>query len=98
MPSEKFMANLPPCLLPQEKNLLAYFLEHPDTVLSREKILEDVWPPDSEIQLNTINTVVLRLRRKIKATPYRILTVFKEGYVLVPCGDGKSPHLPPLGS
>lgn len=71
-----------------EFELLAYFVRHPDQVLSREQILKGVWGYDLEADTNVVQVYVGYLRRKLGrhggAAP--IETVRSAGYRLR--GDG----------
>ena len=75
---------------PMEFILLKALSDHPDRVLSRERILnlsgQDDWDPlDRSVDLR-----ILRLRKKIEPDPeypQYILTVRSEGYKFVPGGS-----------
>ena len=70
-----------------EAQLLRYFIENRERVLSRQDILENVWPPDSDVTTRTIDNFVLRLRRMIEAdpaAPRHFLSVRGTGYRFVP--------------
>jgi DNA-binding response OmpR family regulator len=67
----------------REIDLLRYFLAHPGQVLSREKILDDVWGRDGFPTTRTIDMHVLKLRRKLGEdadAPRFIQTVHGVGY------------------
>ncbi len=73
-------------LTPRELELLRYFIEHEGTVLSRGKILKDVWDEPSDLNSRTIDNFVLRLRKYIEpdpANPQHILSVRGAGYRFV---------------
>ena len=83
-------------LTPLELELLRYFIEHQDTVLSRARILADVWGEPSDIATRTVDNFVLRLRRYIEpdpANPQHILSVRGAGYRFVgnPSGESSGP-------
>ena len=69
---------------PTEFRLLRHFLEHPGRVFSRERLLDSVWPHDSEIDERTIDVHVRRLRRALNegGEPDLIRTVRSAGYAL----------------
>ena len=70
-------------LKPKEYDLLIYFAENKGHVLSRERILEDVWGWDYFGDSRTVDVHVRWLREKIEAdpaTPQRIITVRSAGY------------------
>jgi two-component system OmpR family response regulator len=69
-------------LPPSELSLLAVFLQHPDKVLSRERLIELVRREDVGILDRAIDTHVSRLRRKLAAHSQSelIATVYGVGY------------------
>jgi two-component system, OmpR family, alkaline phosphatase synthesis response regulator PhoP len=70
-------------LTSRELELLKYFIEHEDTVLSRAQILRDVWDEPPNITTRTIDNFVLKLRRYIEpdpANPQHILSLRGAGY------------------
>lgn len=70
----------------KEQELLRYFIQHEDRVLSRAEILENVWGEPSEVTTRSIDNFVMRLRRLIEenpADPRHILSVRGTGYRFV---------------
>ncbi|MCA9080126.1 MAG: response regulator transcription factor [Planctomycetaceae bacterium] len=70
-----------------EMQLLAYFIDHAGDVLSRSRILKDVWEQSSEVSTRTIDNFVMRLRKYIEADPAiprYLLSVRGTGYRFVP--------------
>jgi DNA-binding response OmpR family regulator len=70
----------------KEFDLLAYLLAHRGEVITRERLLDEVWGYERFPTTRTVDTHVLRLRRKFEADPdrpQRILTVHGQGYKLV---------------
>ncbi len=66
--------------------LLKYFAEHPDEVLSRDKLLNDVWGYRSMPSTRTVDVHVAWLRQKIEASskhPRHLLTIHGLGYKFV---------------
>ena len=64
-----------------ELELLLYFVENQDKVLSRERILSRVWQTYSEPNTNIIDVYVSRLRKKIETQPnLAIQTLRGNGY------------------
>ena len=53
--------------VPTEFRLLRHFLEHPRRVFSRERLLDQVWGHDSDIELRTVDVHIRRLRKAINA-------------------------------
>ena len=63
--------------------LLRYFIEHEGEVLSRHRILEEVWDQSADVTTRTIDNFVLRLRKILEPDPTRpksILSVRGTGY------------------
>jgi two-component system phosphate regulon response regulator PhoB len=69
---------------PTEYRLLVHFLQHPGRVFSREKLLDSVWPHDSDIELRTVDVHIRRLRKALNEgdRPDLIRTVRAAGYSL----------------
>ncbi len=74
----------PIALGPTEFRLLRHFLEHPGHVFSRERLLDNVWGQNSDIELRTVDVHIRRLRKAINAggRPDLIRTVRSAGYAL----------------
>ncbi|MEO8617920.1 MAG: phosphate regulon transcriptional regulator PhoB [Sphingomicrobium sp.] len=66
---------------PTEYRLLRHFLERPGRVLSRQQLLEAVWPHSEEIELRTVDVHIRRLRLAI-GEPDLFRTVRSAGYSL----------------
>jgi two-component system alkaline phosphatase synthesis response regulator PhoP len=69
----------------KEFDLLAYLCEHRGEVVTRERLLDEVWGYERFPTTRTVDTHILRLRRKFEADPDRpafILTVHGQGYKL----------------
>ena len=64
----------------REFELLAYFLQNPRRVLSREKILQQVWGLEYLGESRTIDAHVRRVRAKLGAAAALIETVVGVGY------------------
>lgn len=71
-------------LTTKEFNLLEYFLLHPEQVVSRQTLLEQVWHWEHEDNDSVVEVYVRRLRKKLEtAQTERLLqTVRGVGYVL----------------
>ena len=63
----------------KEYALLHLFLEHPEEVLARERIMKDVWDTDNLLESRTIDMHVRSLRQKLGAAGEAIRTVRKVG-------------------
>jgi two-component system, OmpR family, response regulator MprA len=71
-------------LSPKEFDLLAYFMRQPRRVLTRERILQDIWGYDFGGDANVLEVYVGHLRTKLEASNEArlIQTVRGVGYVL----------------
>ncbi|MFN2466078.1 MAG: response regulator [Candidatus Dormibacteria bacterium] len=70
-------------LSPLEYRLLEYFASHAGQVISRERLLQDVWRYVGEVETRTVDTHVGRLRKKIEGDvkqPQHIVSVPGFGY------------------
>ncbi|MDJ0597333.1 MAG: response regulator transcription factor [Crocosphaera sp.] len=79
-----FVQNNPIDLTMKEFELLKYLMSHPQEVLSREKILENVWGEEFQGESNVIEVYIRYLRIKIENDNHKRLihTVRGVGYVL----------------
>jgi len=69
-------------LTAKEHALLVFFLRHPDEVLSRTRIYEQVWDERYDGLSNTLEVHVMELRKKLEAHgPRLIQTLRGRGYV-----------------
>jgi len=78
-----FKAGREVTLTRKEFDLLLYLLAHRGEVITRERLLDEVWGYERFPTTRTVDTHVLRLRRKFEADPDRphwILTVHGQGY------------------
>lgn len=69
-----------------EFKLLRVLAEHPNQVISRERILQLTHAPDEEATVRSVDIQVTRLRKKLEQDPSRprlIRTVRRAGYMLV---------------
>jgi DNA-binding response OmpR family regulator len=69
-----------------EMQLLRYFIEHADRVLSRAQIMSDVWADSGAMSNRSIDNFVMRLRRLIEPNPSEpryIVSVRGTGYRFV---------------
>ena len=80
-------AGAPMDLTQREFRILRYFLDHANSVVTRESLLHHVWGYDPSAMTRTVDTHVARLRQKIETTPAEpkhLLTVHRVGYRFVP--------------
>src|SRR5438093_12607915 len=67
----------------KEFDLLRYLVEHRDEVITRDRLLDEVWGYEQFPTTRTVDTHILRLRQKFEDDPERpshILTVHGQGY------------------
>ena len=67
---------------PKEFEVLCYFVEHQDVVISRERLLADLWDIHYQGETRTVDTHVQQVRRKLELKD-KLLTVPKYGYKLL---------------
>lgn len=70
-----------------ELDLLRYFLDHPNRVLSREELLDKVWKLGNYPNTRTVDNFVLRLRKLFEpdpTAPRYFLSVRGSGYKFTP--------------
>jgi DNA-binding response OmpR family regulator len=70
-------------LSPKEYEILKLLVENPDTVISRHRIIDDIWGEDYYPNPKTIDNFILKLRNKIEEdprNPRHILAVHGVGY------------------
>ncbi len=70
----------------KEFDLLRYLIEHPGEVITRDRLLDEVWGYERFPTTRTVDTHILRLRQKFESDPERpvhILTAHGQGYRFV---------------
>jgi DNA-binding winged helix-turn-helix (wHTH) protein len=86
-------------LLPHEFKLLAYMMQRPDRVMSREELLRRVWNYRFLPQTNLVDVHIGKLRRKVDAVgePSMLRTVRCSGFILLSdLRKVTNPWLPPV--
>jgi len=75
-------------LSPTQFSLLELFMRHPETVISKSHILEQIWADDGYRRENIVETYInyLRVRTEVRGAPRVIHTVRRRGYVLAKIG------------
>ncbi len=69
-----------------EFKILKYLIEKEGMVVSRDKLLDDVWGYETFPTTRTVDNYILSLRKKIEknpSAPLHILTIHKSGYKFV---------------
>jgi DNA-binding response OmpR family regulator len=76
-----------------EFKLLSYFVRNPDRVLSREKILNNVWGMDTFVTDRVVDSHIRSIRKKLGPVKDHIESIYGEGYRFNPvplhARDGK---------
>ncbi|MFC1855396.1 response regulator transcription factor [Thermodesulfobacteriota bacterium] len=72
-------------LTTKEAQILKYFIEHKEKIITREELLENVWGYKSakDVETRTVDIYIVKLRGKIEKdhnTPQIITTVRSKGY------------------
>ncbi len=70
----------------KEFELMRFFIQNRDVVLSRDRLLDEVWGYESYPTTRTVDTHILKLRKKIEkdpANPSYILSIYGGGYKFV---------------
>jgi DNA-binding response OmpR family regulator len=71
----------------REFKVLRFFVSRPEVVVSRQKLINAVWPKRMRSNYRTVDNCIAKLRQKIEADPGRpvfIRTVHGVGYKFVP--------------
>jgi two-component system OmpR family response regulator len=82
-------------LTTMEMQLLRYLIQHEGTVLSRSRLLRDVWEEKADLATRSIDNFVMRLRKFIEpdpANPTYLVSIRGTGYRFNP--DATSPQAP----
>ena len=77
----------PVTLTSKEFNTLAYLIKNPRRVVSRDELLNEVWGYENYPCTRTVDTHILRLRKKLEpepAHPKHFHTVHNAGYKFLP--------------
>lgn len=69
-------------LTPREHTLLELLMANQGRAVKKEKLLQQVFPADKDAQLDAVEVLVYRLRKKIAATGVEIITLRGLGYLL----------------
>ena len=67
-------------LPPKEYDILLYFLEHPNRLISKESLIVGAWGYDSEMTERGLDNHIKNIRKAIQASEMQITTIRKQGY------------------
>ncbi len=78
-------------LTPKEFLLMCAFLEKPDTILTREQLMQKVWETDAPIEQGNVDNYVYFLRKRLRMlnSGCSITASYGSGYLLEVCHDKK---------
>ncbi|MCB1044702.1 MAG: response regulator transcription factor [Acidobacteria bacterium] len=74
-------------MTPLDYRLLTYLVEHRGEVLSRDRLLDEVWGYDTGLMTRTVDVHMVSLRQKLEPVPENpryLVTVHRRGYRFVP--------------
>lgn len=74
-----------------EFKLLSYFVRNPDRVLSRERILNNVWGVDTFVTDRVVDSHIRSIRKKLGVYKDHIESIYGEGYRFNPLPISSSP-------
>ncbi len=79
-------------LTPKEFQLLQIFLSEPNSIFSREQLIQKVWETNHTVELGNVDNYVYFLRRRFKTLGSRcsIRSVYGSGYILEVVHDKES--------
>ncbi len=86
---EKFQATRkgkPLELTPREYRVLRFLIQHRGEVVTRDRMLTEVWGYETDVTTRTVDTHILKLRQKVEPDPGKpeyILSIYGEGYKFV---------------
>ena len=69
-----------------ELNILKYFIQHKGEVISRDKLLDDIWGYEVFPTTRTVDNYILSLRKHLEDNPHKpqhFITVHKAGYKFI---------------
>jgi DNA-binding response OmpR family regulator len=78
---------VPVILTAHEFKLLKFFTDNVDRVLTRERLLNEVWGYNSYPTTRTVDNQIMKLRQKLEpdpTNPKHLLTIYGAGYKFVP--------------
>lgn len=79
-------------LTPTEFHLMRVFLEQPDTLLTREQLIQKVWETDASVETGNLDNYIYFLRKRLRsvASGCVISSVYGSGYILEVGHDKKA--------
>lgn len=71
-------------LTPKELHLLCAFLKNPETIFSREQLMQQAWDSSAEIEIGNVDNYIYFLRKRLKALDSNVIirSVYGSGYLL----------------
>jgi two-component system response regulator TctD len=71
-------------LAPRESALLRALLSHPGQAVAKERLFDQVFAGEDDVQPDAIEVVAYRLRKKLAATDIKLVTLRGLGYLVAP--------------
>ncbi len=71
-------------LTPLEVQLIHYLSNHPNEVISRKRLIVQVWRDKPHTTERIVDVAVSKLRRKLDSRKIRLITVYGNGYRWTP--------------
>jgi two-component system response regulator TctD len=81
-----YLDGVPLELAPRESALLRAVLARPGHAVAKERLFELVFPGEADVQMEAIEVVAYRLRKKLAATGAQLVTLRGLGYLLKTAG------------
>ncbi|MFZ4619969.1 MAG: response regulator transcription factor [Bacteroidota bacterium] len=82
-----FKKGKPVPLTSKDFDILRYFWNHQQQVISRDELLKHVWGYDESISSRTVDNFIVKLRKNIEkdpSSPKHIITIHGTGYKFIP--------------
>lgn len=76
-----FVSNQKIELAHKEYQILLYFLQNPDQIISRETLLAKIWKDNVTVSDRTIDSHISNLRKKLQESTCKIKSIYQEGYI-----------------
>ena len=79
-------------LTPTEFHLMRVFLEHPNTLLTREQLIQKVWEAEASVETGNLDNYIYFLRKRLRsvASGCVLSSVYGSGYILEVGHDKKA--------
>ncbi len=75
----------------KEFELALYLFQHAGELVSRNRLMQDIWQTSAELNTRTIDTHISRIRTKLAINPsngWQLSSIYQRGYRLTPVNNG----------